>query len=115
MPQLNYTAPANILPTPDKKKRKKRVTVAGPTKEGKDAEGNTVMITTYETYIKEYTPPESEEDEHNPEIEAQVDKKMASAEAPEGARRSGREKSDNLKRAYLKNEIIVSNTLKKLD
>jgi len=38
---------------------------------------------------------------------------MAQAEVAEGVRRSGRDKSDNLKRANIKNDLIVSHALEK--
>ena len=40
---------------------------------------------------------------------------MALDEAPEGVRRSGRERSNKLKRAHLKNDRLVSTTLEKLE
>jgi len=47
--------------------------------------------------------------------DSEADKALSVAEAPDGVRRSGRSRSNKLKKANLKNDRLVSNILEQLE
>ena len=113
---MNGTIQTNQASSTAKKKRKKkRMALNKTVRQGQDGAGNPIEITEQAFYWQEYTPPESEDDNINSEDDAEIDRAMASTEAPEGVRGSGREKNNKLRRANLKNDKLVSNTLEKLE
>ena len=80
---------------------------------GTDKEGNPIEVKYRPTYMVDCSPSESENDGYEYEVDAQVDNAMASVDAPDGVRRSHREKKNELRRANLKNDLLVSHTLEK--
>ena len=65
--------------------------------------------------MEEYTPQESEEDGPESENDSEIDKALIPPEAPDGVRRSNRERSTKLKKAHLLNNKLVTTTLEGFD
>ena len=78
---------------------------------GTDKDGNPREISYHPSYMIDCSSSEGEEDGFEKVVDAQVDKAMASLEAAEGVQRSHRKKDNNLRRANLKNDLLVSHTL----
>ena len=109
------TTQPNQASTPAKKRKKKKVMLAKTVRQGVDEAGNPIEIIDQPFHWKEYTPAESEEDGAKSEDDDEVDEPQTPTEAPEGVRRSNRERSSKLRKANIKNDKLVSSTLENLN
>src|SRR5690348_8326392 len=99
---------SGLIPPPSnalKKKKQKRVPLNKTTETILDDKGNPREVIKQSYYLQDCSSSESEDDLIRPEDEAQIEQAMASSDAPDGARRSGREKNPKLRIDNLKNEL----------
>ena len=103
----------NQASDPAKKKKKRKVALPKIVEQGYDDNGNTIEIIQQRYWYQDYTPPPSESDDY----QSATDNEAADAPNPgtvaPGLRRSGRHRSNKLKKANMKNDKLVSNALQK--
>ena len=90
-----------------KKKKSKKVNLPKVEKDGIDANGMPIKLISQDFYWVEYTPPPSEEDDYQSATDNEEANSSLQNPVPVGLRRSGRHRSNKLKKANLKNDKLV--------